>query len=1213
MNIRQKVGAALVLVFLVVPAVSFAQTMSVTQLQAEIANLTAQLQALRAQLAASTAAATIITPATAENASVSVSASASASVSASTMASSRSVIFSPGEPDIAQVVSNSPTGTTFTFLPGVYNNLSITAKTGDRFIGALGSDGSRQTIFSGAQTLSGFTQYASGIWMATTTQTTPGQVHGECNAASKANPYPSCMYDEDLFYDGQPYVNVTAGGNPANLSPGQYYFDYSHGTIYVMPLTHGDNPNTHQVIYNRTRGAVGGTTIYIPCAPIFGATCPTSTSTVPYNAVDNVDIENIVVQHYAIPDQMAALGGQWPGNNWMIKNVEVAWNHGAGVNLGGGSTLENSYIHDNGEKGVGAGGGNIVVADRAGDKAATNITILGNIISHNIDYNGTSCNWECGGMKFTATTNLVIENNTISDNVGPGSWNDVYSVNTTITGNTFANNTGPGAMYEISSGATITGNTFTSNGACDSSNPSCSNVFISNSQNVNVSSNTITVANGGGWAVSLLYANRPAPAGSSANGQELTQNDSVYNNDITFFGTQGQVGVVANYATSTFYQIVNPTNQFYANRYHAPIASAAYWANNGQHYVLDNFQKLGYEKGSTLNATDASIPSPTASISASPASLTQGNTTVITWSSTNAASCTASGGWIGSKSIFGGTYNTGALATTTAYNLSCANSAGITVATSVTVMVTAKPAAAIIGGLNLTYESCGPIWGKGGESCSNRTADMNAAGFNAAINYDDKSAGAPGSANSLGAYIDASYANGVKQIIQLSDLTGITNNSAYPAVTFSELKSDPIDYPWFTTCVNLATKAACANMDDVIKYVTSLTMMHAGTWGYYVGDEPATNGDTCTGDVPAINKAIADIRTQDTTHPIMIVLGWWNAKSQADMTAQVGCFNDPSKNLVVGIDYYPFSKKEQLSANYPNWEAGAVTANASKGVVGGVEIGDGFSSPNNGVWPGLMNMESQKADYNNAHIPNGSYGIFSWYNIVSAPTNSDPTPVSTKESNVTAVLAYSSMKAPTIVPASTVFISALPTSLTLGSSTMITWSSTNAASCSVSGSGLSSVATSGAQSITPTATGTLSYGITCKNAANVSVAASTSITVAAKKVVTTTVPAHCSNTSPSCQTQTACQTKNYCSGPYNTDSYGNACTSNDCSLLRPNGCSTVENTATWVTGCNGTWVPTTTVVTAMNTPSPLIENQTAIITQSLQDLFGKLGNLLKSL
>jgi peptidoglycan hydrolase-like protein with peptidoglycan-binding domain len=54
MHIKTKIAGALMLAVLIMPGVSFAQTMTTAQLQAEIASLTAQLTQLKAQLAAQT-------------------------------------------------------------------------------------------------------------------------------------------------------------------------------------------------------------------------------------------------------------------------------------------------------------------------------------------------------------------------------------------------------------------------------------------------------------------------------------------------------------------------------------------------------------------------------------------------------------------------------------------------------------------------------------------------------------------------------------------------------------------------------------------------------------------------------------------------------------------------------------------------------------------------------------------------------------------------------------------------------------------------------------------------------------------------------------------------------------------------------------------------------------------------------------------------------
>ncbi|MDE2218968.1 MAG: Ig-like domain repeat protein [Gammaproteobacteria bacterium] len=67
-------------------------------------------------------------------------------------------------------------------------------------------------------------------------------------------------------------------------------------------------------------------------------------------------------------------------------------------------------------------------------------------------------------------------------------------------------------------------------------------------------------------------------------------------------------------------------------------------------------------------------------------------------------------------------------------------------------------------------------------------------------------------------------------------------------------------------------------------------------------------------------------------------------------------------------------------------------------------------------------------------------------------------------------------------PQPTVTLSVSPTSITLGQSTTLTWSSTNATSCTASGSWSGTQATSGTSSQTPASTGSLSYSLACTGA-----------------------------------------------------------------------------------------------------------------------------------
>jgi hypothetical protein len=84
-----------------------------------------------------------------------------------------------------------------------------------------------------------------------------------------------------------------------------------------------------------------------------------------------------------------------------------------------------------------------------------------------------------------------------------------------------------------------------------------------------------------------------------------------------------------------------------------------------------------------------SAPAPAVSLSASPATVSHGGSAMLSWSSSNASNCTASGGWSGSEPT-NGSAGTGALGSTTTYTLTCTGTRG-SASQSVTVNVSAPP------------------------------------------------------------------------------------------------------------------------------------------------------------------------------------------------------------------------------------------------------------------------------------------------------------------------------------------------------------------------------------------------------------------------------------------------------------------------------------------------------------------------------------------
>jgi hypothetical protein len=73
----------------------------------------------------------------------------------------------------------------------------------------------------------------------------------------------------------------------------------------------------------------------------------------------------------------------------------------------------------------------------------------------------------------------------------------------------------------------------------------------------------------------------------------------------------------------------------------------------------------------------------------------------------------------------------------------------------------------------------------------------------------------------------------------------------------------------------------------------------------------------------------------------------------------------------------------------------------------------------------------------------------------------------------------SSTASPPPTPSPTVNISVNPTTVTVGQSTTLTWSSTNASSCKASGAWSGAEATSGSQKVTPSTSGTATYSLNC--------------------------------------------------------------------------------------------------------------------------------------
>ena len=131
-------------------------------------------------------------------------------------------------------------------------------------------------------------------------------------------------------------------------------------------------------------------------------------------------------------------------------------------------------------------------------------------------------------------------------------------------------------------------------------------------------------------------------------------------------------------------------------------------------------------------------PVPTVSLTANPMSVANGASSTLTWSSTNATSCTASGAWSGAKAT-SGNQPTGALTASGNYTLACTGSGGSASASATVTVTTGAPNYTTNFDLTEDPISEGGVWRRASNAWTNvRTANGIAFGTNGTANtYDD--------------------------------------------------------------------------------------------------------------------------------------------------------------------------------------------------------------------------------------------------------------------------------------------------------------------------------------------------------------------------------------------------------------------------------------------------------------------------------------------
>jgi parallel beta-helix repeat protein len=271
----------------------------------------------------------------------------------------------------------------------------------------------------------------------------------------------------------------------------------------------------------------------------------------------NVTIRGLVIENYANPAQKGAVNSS--GSGWALIGNELRYNAGAGVSLGATFRLESNYIHHNQQIGIlGRGTGSVVV---------------GNEIAFNNYQDKYAMGWEAGGTKFIDTTNLLVKDNYVHDNHGPGLWTDANNYMTVYEGNVVIGNSGPGILHEISYDAVIRNNRVEGNAFPFYRG----GILVANSSNVEIYGNTLTGNDGG---VIAIEDNR----GSGSRGAWTVKNLWVHDNVIAYSATES--GVRDNTGNGAVY-LAAANNRFDRNTYDVPNPNSDslwFWAGANRNW-----------------------------------------------------------------------------------------------------------------------------------------------------------------------------------------------------------------------------------------------------------------------------------------------------------------------------------------------------------------------------------------------------------------------------------------------------------------------------------------------------------------------------------------------------------------------------------------------------------------------------------------------------
>jgi hypothetical protein len=434
--------------------------------------------------------------------------------------------------DLQAAVDANPPGTVFELASGVYRGQVVSPKDHQSFIGAA----SGGTILNGSRLITQCDRLGA-LWRC------DGLPEAKNESRGKASrDHPLALARGDLFIDDLLYSPV-AGRH--EVKAGSWSFDPAKNCGYVSDDVKGKS---------------------VEVSDVANAFLPTAKGVV---------LRNLTIEKYASNAQSGAIQA---GEGWRVEDVTIRWNHGAGINVGPSNVVTRSRVVENGQ--IGIEGWH---ADRA---EIVGLEIAGN------NYAGYDMDWDAGGAKIASSARVKFIGNFVHDNHGIGLWGDIDDTGFLFEGNRVIGNDYYGIMYEISYGAVMRDNDVAGNGQHGPFG-TAAQIYVSNSQSVEVVRNRVEVGPDGGNGIQMIYADR----GGGSLGPYDARDNVVHDNTIVHHG-RGKDGIAIyfNHRVAAGW-----SNRWNGNHYQVTDPGYPYWRIGAADYTWTQLQRAGFEAQGTLS------------------------------------------------------------------------------------------------------------------------------------------------------------------------------------------------------------------------------------------------------------------------------------------------------------------------------------------------------------------------------------------------------------------------------------------------------------------------------------------------------------------------------------------------------------------------------------------------------------------------------------